>query len=211
MSLQSGSFDFNPWLRILSQPRPAIRHIIERNPEKYIYLIAGLQGIQHAFDQAREYNMADQFSSPMIIVFLILFGPFFGWLGLLPGSYLLKLTGKLLGGKARVIEIRSAMAWAAVPMVFNLALIVVQLSVFGFDVFSEILDMQNLSIRQWFFFLPLLLIEITAGVWSLYLFFVTNSEVQGYSVTRAVVSAVLSLLLVSVPLVLVILLFTPGY
>jgi len=210
MSEQSGSFKLNPWLRILSQPRPTIRHIIENNPEKYIYLIAALQGIQHAFDQARERNMADQFSAPMLLVFLFIFGPFFGWLGLIPGSYLLKFTGKFLGGKARLIEIRSAMAWAAVPIVFNLLLIAVQLATVGFDVFSEVLDLENLSFSQWIFFQPVLLVEVAAGVWSLYLFFVTNSEVQGYSVTRAVISGVISLLLVSLPLVLVLLAVSPG-
>jgi hypothetical protein len=117
-----------PWFTIWISPRATIRRIVDADPDKFVLGIAWVAGALAALDiemsgqqiPGRGALIADWFSS---------LGPFglgalafaLGLVGvamlyILGGLY--RWSGGVLGGTARTVEVRSALAWAQVPAIY---------------------------------------------------------------------------------------------
>jgi len=117
-----------PWFTIWISPRATIRRIVDADPDRFVLGIAWVAGALAALDielsgqqiPGRGALVADWLSS---------FGPFglgalaftLGLVGvamlyILGGLY--RWSGGMLGGTARTVEVRSALAWAQVPAIY---------------------------------------------------------------------------------------------
>jgi hypothetical protein len=117
-----------PWFTIWISPRATIRRIVDADPEKFVLGIAWVAGALAALDMevsSQQMPGGAAFATDWISSL----GPFglaafafglgvFGvaMLYILGGLY--RWSGGVLGGTARTIEVRSALAWAQVPAIY---------------------------------------------------------------------------------------------
>lgn len=100
------------WWSIWFQPKETLSRLLEAVPVPGVLTLAMISGIAH--------TMGIQtlgFFSPMLFVLAVLWGMVAGVIGLYAAAWLLRVTGRWLGGQATPEAMRVVMAWAGVPMV----------------------------------------------------------------------------------------------
>lgn len=191
----------NPWISIWTRPRATVREVIHTSPFYVVLILAGLAGIGSILDNASLRNMGDAFPVPTIVLVAVLLGPAFGILGLYVGAAVIGWTGRWLGGGGRPRELRTAMAWAGMPMVVGLLVWLFDLSIFGSEMFTTYTPRLMGSP-----FLALLmivsgLVSMALGIWTLVLQTKAIGEVHGFSAWKGLGSMALGLLLIMVPFI----------
>jgi hypothetical protein len=198
--MSEASAVMNPWVTIWTRPRATVRHLIETDPGRSVLLLAALSGVSQTLDRASTQSAGDAFSMSTILLIAVLAGPLFGLIGLYIGAALTEWTGRWIGGKGTVANLRTAMAWSCVPVVASLALWVVNLALFGSDMFTTAMPRIEANPA-----LALLLIAsgfcaVVLGVWTLVLALKGIGEAQGFSAWKALGNVLLSLLILIVPI-----------
>ena len=189
----------NPWFSIWTKPRETIQSIVNRNPEYLVIPLAALAGVSEALDKASTKSVGDSLSLPGVFLLAVVAGSISGIIGLYIFGYLLKVTGKWLGGQSDAQNIRTAIAWSSVPVIWALLLWVPELLIFGNDLFTSPTPRVEAHPYVYFGFLG---VELVIAIWSLMIFFKCLGQVQGFSAWRGLGSAVLALVLVLVPFLL---------
>ncbi len=197
----------NPWFSMWLKPRETIQAIVNRDPTFMVIPLAILSGISQTLDKASTKSLGDSFSLPGIFAFAIVVGVLSGIAGLYIFGYLLKITGKWLGGVSDMANIRAALAWSSVPVIWALLLWVPELLIFGKDLFTS--SAPSIAARPVTYF-GFLAIELIAAIWGVVIFCKALGQVQVFSAWRALGSAALAGLIIAVPIVLLVLLLASG-
>jgi hypothetical protein len=116
MSEPASNSIINPWWRIWMQPRQTIRYLIETDPKMHFWILAVFYGVIRAFSWALQITMGDYFSPSGVAAFILIGGPIAGIIGIYLTAWLLELIGNLFGGLASGEQIRTVLAWSAIPM-----------------------------------------------------------------------------------------------
>lgn len=170
-------------------------------------MLAALGGISQALDRASMRNLGDEHDLGFILAASLIGGPIAGVISLYLFGMLLKWTGSWLGGTASSINIRAAVAWSYVPLIWALFLWVPQLALFGKDLFSS----ETPSIDQSpFLMLGFGLLAIIVGVWTIVVFVKALGQVQGFSALRALGNTMAAALVIVAPIILIALAFGRG-
>ena len=191
--------DINPWARIWLQPRRTIRWLVQHDPERQVLLLAGAAGFVGIVDRAILEGLGDHLGWPGILLIGAIIGPILGIIGLLVGAWLLRVTGKALGGQASTGALVTAYAWSSVPAVASLALVAVAIAIFGQELFMARMprvEAGGLYALAWNGYAAL---KLLLGLWGIVIFLLAVSEVQRFSVARALGNALLALAVVAVP------------
>jgi hypothetical protein len=123
----------NPWLSMWFRPQTTIRHIVQSNPTRYVLILAMLAGISGILFQAWSASdvsieTAVGYGSSLlqlpVFVLLVVAGSILGIVGLHLNAAFVALSGKILGGRASMRELRAAMAWSQLPQVLALAMMI---------------------------------------------------------------------------------------
>lgn len=173
----SDSWIDSPFVQICISPRKTMRQIINSNPDKYVYLLAGLAGIGQFFG-----NLTEDISwenGEFIFSFLIslIVGPFLGIISLLIGSTILSWAGEKFGGVGTSQTIRAACAWGATPSIiwsFIWIPLVIAINVLP-------LSLGFLSFFVYLFFV----MQIIVAFWSAIVLYKCLGEVQRFSAWKA--------------------------
>lgn len=188
-----------------TRPRATTRHLVAHRPAYGVLTLAALAGVGRALDRASDRNLGDAMSVPAIVGTAVVTGPIAGILGLYLIGWLTSVTGRWIGGHAGPPELRTALAWGSLPTVAGLLLWIPALALLGRDMFTEtpaaIIEQPILGLML----LPLVVIWIGLGIWSLVLVLHAVGEVQGFSAWKALGNLALALVLILaaiVPLVL---------
>src|SRR3954465_6527645 len=149
----------NPFITIWLHPRQTVRRIVTEDPELHVLLLASLAGISEALDRASMRNIGDRLSLPIILGLACVLGPLGGLVSLWLTSYLLRWSGRWIGGVGNAGHIRTAIAWASVPVVFSLPLWIPELLLVGSDLFTK--ETPHVDAHPWLLipFLVLVLAE----------------------------------------------------
>ena len=131
--------DLNPWLTIWVKPKKTIRQIVNANPTQYVILLALLAGVSQTLNQATVKNLGEFAPLSSIIGMSLLAGPVIGLINLYLGAFVLHWVSTQFGGKASVLELRAALAWAALPIIAALLLKIPEIWLFGAQFFSDTL------------------------------------------------------------------------
>jgi hypothetical protein len=196
--------DFNPWLTIFNRPRETIRKILRFNTNYHVLLLAMLGGIASAIDKAAANTLGNYMSITAILIFTIIAGAIGGLLSLYVFSGLLKLTGDWIGGKASYGGIRTVFSWSMVPLVWGMILWIPQLLIFGQEVFSSstvIFDSSRVFILLAALFF---IIDFVLWAWNVIILVIGLSEVQKFSIWKAIANILLSALLLIVAMIIII-------
>lgn len=124
---------------------------------------------------------------------LVAFGPIAELLQVFVGAYLIRLTGAWLGGKAGSTSIQAAIVWGNVPIVAMtlLGIMALVFSTFYSELADEPLKWGQSSVVLavgW----TLVAVQAVLVVWSLAIFLKGVAVVQGFSMGRAMLNALLA-------------------
>ncbi|WP_424963422.1 Yip1 family protein [Ekhidna sp.] len=124
--------------------------------------------------------MGDENSMIFILVMCIIFGGLLGWISFYIGAALMSWTGKWIDGKASSKSIFRMSAYASIPVVFSLILITLQILIFGNDNFKSDIYMESYSALEIVLFYLLALAELVIAIWTIAIYLIGLSEVQGF-------------------------------
>lgn len=188
----------NPWLSIWLEPRRTVQGIVDRDPEYLVLPLAMASGVSEALSKASSKNLGDQVGLPLLLGICVFGGVISGLIGLFLFGFLLRVSGKWLGGTGSSAHLRTAIAWAAVPTVVALGLWIPEFAVFGRDLFSAYTPTID---AHPFALLGFALVEIVLGIWGLVILVKGVAQVHGFSSWRALSAVVVAVLLIAVPIV----------
>jgi len=193
---------FNPWLSMWSQPRATIRHIIDTDPTRDVIALAAVAGILQSLDRAAMNSVGDSLSLPAVFAIALFVGPLSGILGLYLLGFLLRITGRWIGGTGTPEGLRAAIAWANVPYLWLSLLWIPELLLFGSELFTTATPRMDESTTLTMLFLIFAAVQLVLGIWIMIVFLMSVGEAQGFSAWRALGNALLAVLLMLAPLVL---------
>jgi len=183
-------------------PREVIFRIMESNPQMYVSVLICLYGVENVLDRSVARGLGERMPLGGILLVACVAGPLIGFLMVWLYSHLLSISGKWLDGRADPEELKTAIAWAQVPIVAVLALWIPLILIMGKDVFT--LDVpqyeENPTIYLATSFIEIA--QLILGLWAFVLLCNTVAEVQQYhSAWRGLINVVLAGILFAIILV----------
>lgn len=195
----NGEQILNPWISMWTKPRETIRQIVATDPQRMVLLLAAVVGVSNFLDRAAARGMGDRIELPLILAAAVIAGPIFGIVSFYVGGLLLRWTGGWLGGTAGAKNIRAAMAWSNVPVIWAMLLWIPKLSLIGHEAFTSDTPWINTSGSLQLALVGFILAKTVVAIWTLVLFLKCLSQVQGFSAWKALGNLLLSVLVVAVP------------
>jgi hypothetical protein len=196
---QTFSTKFNPWLEILYRPRTTIRRIIQLDPKRGVYLLAGMAGYAQFLDNAMEQTLGNNMGLLAILGLGLLVGPIAGIISLAVSTFVVGFVARRLGGAAESEDTMAALAWAQVPAVVTLALAAIQILIFGGDIFKSEIPLIETNPALAIIFIPIAAAGILILLWQLILTVLTVAEANRFSIWRSIATLLISALVVVVP------------
>ncbi len=197
--VEASKVDYSvPWLSIWTEPRITIRRIINGGSTKFILLLAISWEIVFAFSRASSQNIGDRFPFHYIILTILFVGSIGGIIHFYIFSFFIHWIAGKLGGKAKITEVREAIAWSYVPYVVIFALWLFRIFIYGDASFKS--DMTLFGISQFWqsvFFL-FTIIDIILEIWGLWIIIQCLSEVNLFSSGKAFLSLLLSNIIIGI-------------
>ena len=191
--------DENLFRYIWFKPTETLRYIVENCPEKHVSLLLVLGGIVNVIGKASSKNMGDTMSTTSVLAICIIFGALFGWISYFIYAWGLSATGKWLNGNSESSEFKTLIAWALIPSICTLILLIPEPIILGDDLFkSQKLNHSSLNNTSLIFFGVL---EIILGVWSIVLLVKGISLIQNFGIGKSILNCSLPVLVVFIPLV----------
>lgn len=185
-----------------TRPRRTIKDLLTRPRNEDVYLLAALAGFSNALDRASLRNAGDSSDLVTIFALCLVVGIFTGILWLWLYSALLRWTGRWIGGVASAGQIRLAMAWAMVPIIWSLLLWGPQLALFGDELFKS--ETPRMDAHPWAV-MALAVVELSIAAWAVVVGLKSLGEVQGFSAWRALGNAAMAGAVLAIPLILIVL------
>ncbi len=199
----------NPWVSMWTKPRATIQQIVDTDPERLVLVLAAIAGFSGGLDRASIQSMGDRWEWPTIFLIAATAGAISGLIGLYIGSALIRWTGNWMSGNASSQNIRAAMAWSSVPIIWALILWIPGLVLFGQELFTTETPIIDATPSLTFIFVGFGVIELTVGIWVFVVFLKCLGQVQGFSAWKALGNVFLAGLVIIIPIVLVVLV-VPG-
>ncbi|TBX23888.1 hypothetical protein TK45_06440 [Bowmanella sp. JS7-9] len=173
-----------------------------------VLLLSAVSGFLHALDRASMRDMGDKYDITTIIAIAAISGPIGGIIGLYLGGALLRWVGNWMGGTGSSETIRAAIAWSSVPVIWAGLLWIPAIAMFGDVLFTSDTSSLDGNLGLAVALIVYGLIEIVIGVWAIVVFLKCLGQVQGFSAWMALANSIVAMLVVAVPIVMVVLLFT---
>lgn len=182
------------WLR----PRSTIGPVLAWTKQVHIFSLAALGAIEFILVQFIGADASASLFDLRIVAAIVVGGTVVGIISLLVGSFILRSTGRLLGGRASPWEMRGLIAWGTVPNAFGLALCVITLAA-GKFLGGTVSNGWPLGVIT-----ALSLILVGLSIWSWVITFGMLARVQGFGLWRAAANfalgGVLTAILMLLPL-----------
>lgn len=196
--------DQDIFTKIWTEPRKVFKFINDTQYEKYLYILLIFAGIVRAFDRASSKDMGDDSSLFSILFSCIVFGGMLGWISYYIYAALLSWTGKWLNGAGNTSSIYRILAYAMIPSILGLIFLFLQIAVFGQDYFKSNTDYLESNIVGSIVFWSAFTMEILLSLASFVFMVIGLSEVQKFSIGKAIVNLLLPIAFIVVPIVLIV-------
>jgi hypothetical protein len=173
---------------VWTKPRLAVRQLVEGDAARIVIAVAWLSGVLVVLQAAALRRSLSPGWGGLVLVFALTAGPLMGfaWFGL-AGS-LLASAGRLLGGKADASDTRVALACGALPELLALPLWPAVLATYGLQVLTTSVAAPAAGL------LAFAALQAFLLGWAWLLRLAALSEVNGFSVWRALATVLLTLL-----------------
>jgi Yip1 domain len=196
----------NPLLSIWLHPRATVRDLKENGSSNDVLIFAALSGIASSLDNASNRNSCDSYPLGLMLILAATVGPIGGLITVWLGSMLISFTGDFLKGRARIHEIRLALAWGLFPKTVSLIPWAVVIATTGPMLFqSKEVDFEGQPLGVSIALLAALIVIFIFNLWAIFTTCHALAEVQGFnSAWKAFLNVVLAFLLIVLPFVLLI-------
>lgn len=124
-----------PWLSMWFRPRKTIRHVVLFESEWWVLGLGAAAGTARALNRAAARDLGDRLSLEVIVAVCLILGPALQLISIYLGGGILRFCGGLFGGKATFAEVRSALAWGALPQAAMLLPWILVLGICGREMF----------------------------------------------------------------------------
>jgi len=189
--------DDNPWLSVWVRPRDAIRSIIARNTNRSLWILAFIYGFTSLLNCFQSIPIALHLGIiPMLLISVIL-APFWGYAFFAIWSGIVVWVGKLLKGQATFETARAAYAWSAVPLIGNIPLWLLLIFFYSHFLFFGMQDQIALPGAAMLLFI-ILIGKLVFAIWTIVIYLQMLSEVQQFSILRAIVNVILASLIIGI-------------
>lgn len=203
--MESNEQTLNPWVSMWTKPRATIQQIVDTNPERLVMILAAISGFSQVLDRASMKSLGDKLEWPIIFLIAAIVGPIGGIISLYIGSVLIRWTGTWIGGNVSSQNIRAALAWSSVPIIWALILWLPELALFGQELFTTETPIIDATPSLAFLMLGFGAIEISIGIWAIVVFLKCLGQVQSFSAWKALGNVILTGLVFIIPIVVIIL------
>ena len=171
---------FHPFLTIWFHPRRTIRQIVTRDPTLYVIPLACIAGIGEILSQASLQNLGEMVSLPGILGLACVLGPIGNLIQLFFSAFFIRWSGSWIGGVASSEQVRTAIAWSALPGIITIPLWIPLLILFGEEMFTLEKPLLVAQPFAYEFLMGLFIIKFTLGCWAMIMLCNTLAEVQGF-------------------------------
>lgn len=207
----------SPWLTMWTKPRETMRRIIYYDPKRDVHLLAAFHGLVIAlmavlyiflgltllsnlyyeipgFMEGNPGSLPSMSFSALAIAIgiCVIVGPIAGLINLYLYGWLLRVTGRWLGGTAYPVEVRAALAWSAVPRLWGAILLVLQLALIVYVLYANAIPSYIPTATLLVTLGILLLIQFTISVWWFIVLLKCLGEVHGFSAWKALLAGIIS-------------------
>ena len=183
--------NINPWLSIWVRPRETIRYIIQKDANSHLWLLASFYGIVALLGLFQTFSLGYRIGLIPLIIAAIALAPFWGYAVFALCAWFLKVIGKWLGGQGEFGELRAAVAWSNVPIVFNILLWLIMLILFGSGLFQGFPGGSTMEPGILYALFAILLGQVVLSVWRLVIFINACSEVHQFSIWKSMLTIIL--------------------
>jgi hypothetical protein len=188
--------------KIWTHPKQTLDYILKNCPGKNLTILFILAGISRAIDRAVSHHNGDKMSTVAVLTVAILGGGLLGWISYFFYAWLLSVTGKWIKGNATSENFRTILAWASIPLIASLLLLIPELMLVGGDIFRS--EMAEISFPVSIVLMIFWYIEISLAIWGLIILVEGISLVQNFKTGKAILNAVLPVLLIMIPVMLLV-------
>ncbi|WP_163936560.1 Yip1 family protein [Paraferrimonas sp. SM1919] len=183
----------HPLKEIWFYPREAIKALQLSDYSGFIIPLAVLSGITQGFSNNFASEYFESLTSMLLVTLIV--ASIAGIIGIYVSAWLLSMTGKWLGGKASFNSLVELSAWASLIQVLMLPLLILLMILMGNGYVDSEYLMENPSGLVITLLLIFSLASIVVGIWSLVVMCVGISELQGFSILRALANILLFLVI----------------
>jgi Yip1-like protein len=203
--------DPNPWFSIWTRPRATMRHILDTDPRRMVIALAAMGGIGSFLLEGVQSAIGSYMPVPLAVALCLAGGALGGIVGLYLFGFLVRVTGRWLGGLGDGVGVRAALAWSNVPTVWSLLLVLPWIALLGEQSFRLDQSLLEGNLATAVVALGLGLVQITIGVWALVISVKCLGEAHRCSAWRSLGALLLAAMMLAVPVVLIaILVVTPS-
>ena len=189
-----------------TKPRDTIQQLIDSDdPKKMVLFLAAITGISNILRSAAGNNIGDQQPLVGIIAGALIVGPIAGVIGLYISGMLLSWTGKWIGGRASAEYVRTAIAWAHIPIIWTVIFWIPEILIFGPESFGKPDENSLATTAPYAFYaVGFGIIKMTASVWAFILLLKGLGQVQGFSAWKALWNLIIPGLIFLIPIILIV-------
>ena len=196
------------FLKIWTSPRLVFKFINDQQYGEYVTILLIFTGIYNVLNRAMSKNMGDHIPLWGVLCLCILGGAIFGWISNYIWAALISWTGGLLHGEGDTDSILRVMSYAMIPTIVSLIPVSLQIAAYGNDLFKSDINLLNSTWTDGLFLYTTTAISIGLRIWSFVLMVIGISEVQKIPVWKSLLNIILPFLVIGLPIMLIILLFT---
>lgn len=189
--------------KIWTNPRQVLKFINEYHYDKYLYILLFFAGISRALDRSSHKQYGDDPSLIKILTLSIIVGGFLGWIFYYFYSALISWTGEWLNGKGDTKSILRIIAYAMIPGILGLFLLIPQFSIYGSEIFKENGNITGAGLIPNIIFYSSMIIEGILGLLSLIFIVIGISEVQKLSIGNSILNLLLPFFVLGIPIFIV--------
>jgi hypothetical protein len=188
----------NPWLTIWTQPRATIARIVAANPNRSLWLLAGIYGFCSLANMFQSMTLGSVLTPFGVLLIAVIFAPIWGWINFTVWSWFVSWVGKWFKGHGSFQAIRAAYAWSTVPLIVNIPLWLLMAVLFGHQLFLNFPDAHLMPNWQVMFVFGILVVKVVLAIWSLVIYLNALAEVQKFSILRSILNVVVAGFIVGV-------------
>lgn len=188
----------NPWITVWTEPRDTIRRIIAENPKRSLWLLAAIYGFSSLLNSFQSGSLGASISIVPLFLLALILAPFWGYLVFSFWSIVVVWTGKIFKGQGNFQTVRAAYAWSCVPLAVTAVLWILLILFFGHSLFTNFPREHLLTGIQTALLFCILIAKVAMVIWTLVIYLNALSEVQGFSILKAIGNVIVAALLIGV-------------
>ena len=113
----------SPWLSVWFSPRRTVERLVATRPTYFVWPLAILGTIASIYSQISVIDSAGYLLNWQLALTLLLFGVLAGIVWLYLAGFMLSAIGRLFGGQASPLQMRTVFAWSTLPTILGFLII----------------------------------------------------------------------------------------